>query len=72
VLWPGGDFTPGFYVTGISVGTAGTVEILTAAGDDVTIPANCLATGVQHTMNFKTLKAATGASQIVIWGHEVR
>jgi hypothetical protein len=78
INWPGlADWTPppNFYVTGISIGVAGTVQIVSDAipgssADNTTIPANCLAVGVQHAMHFsKLVQAGTSATSIVIWGH---
>jgi hypothetical protein len=70
--WPQANWSPppNFYVTGITIGVAGTVQIITEAGDNTTIPALCLAVGTQHAMHFSELVyAGTSAADIVIFGH---
>lgn len=53
---------------GVSIGTAGDLEVVDVEGNTVVIPSNCLATGIQHVMEIKRIKAAnTTASEIVAW-----
>lgn len=60
------EFSPP--LRGVSIGTAGALEILTLNNEQVIIPANALATGIQHAIGIKKIfNAGTGASQIVGW-----
>lgn len=55
----------------ITIGLAGTLAIVSpedTGGEAVTIPQNCLAVGVRHSMTpQKILSAGTSADEIVAW-----
>lgn len=53
---------------GVSIGTAGDLEVVDVEGNTVVIPENCLAVGIQHVMQIKRIKDAnTTATEIVAW-----
>jgi len=53
---------------GVSIGTAGDLEVVDVEDNTVVIPSNALAVGVQHVMQIKQIKDAnTTASEIVAW-----
>lgn len=52
----------------VSIGTAGTLKVDTPNSEGVTIPANVLSIGVQHSLVItKVYKTGTGASEIIGW-----
>lgn len=59
---------PGGPVRAISIGTAGDLRVTMVNGQTETIPANCLAVGVQHAMQVVRVHATgTTAAEIVGW-----
>lgn len=54
---------------GISIGTAGDLQVEDSAGNSVTIPSECLAIGIQHAAHgIVTIKqASTTAAKITVW-----
>lgn len=57
-----------FITRAISIGTAGNLKVKTMDGNDVVIPANALAIGIQHVMRVQMVySTGTAADEIVGW-----
>lgn len=53
---------------GISIGTAGTLKIDGLSAEGITIPAACLAIGIQHAICIKKIyRVGTSADDMVGW-----
>ena len=60
------DFSPP--LRGISIGTAGALVVDCLEGTNITIPANALAIGIQHSMSItRVYNSGTTASELVGW-----
>lgn len=66
LITPDDDTDLAFVTRAISFAAAGTLHIVTAAGQEVTIPDGALAAGVMHPLRVtKVFEADTGATGIV-------
>lgn len=67
-ITPDDDEDLPFPCRAISFAAAGDIVVVTAGGDEETIPSGALAAGVQHSMQLTRIKATgTDATDIVIY-----
>lgn len=68
VSFPGGaDFVPPWPTRKVSIGGAGTLHVLTQAGQDRTIPSGALAPQVAYDLRVVKVFADSTASGILLW-----